>query len=431
MKLSKDNRLRIIYIFLLYILYSFLLREYEYEIKYLLNFIFLLLIFVKFVFGQLDFYAERFRLKDIFITVAINLIFSTMIFLFLKRFSIFTVFGLLCVFQILFRRVACLRYMKKRNVMIFGSNHIRNSVQEDILNSLDYEYVGYISDNRSRATKYLIGRYDDLEKKIAEKNVDELVIVKDMKSDDFRKYLKRLFDLKINGVRVLSFEEFNESIQKKIDISQINEEWLVQSNGFEILNNESQRNIKRGLDLIIAIGLLVLTIPLFLIFAVLIKLESKGPVIFRQIRIGENMKKFKVYKFRSMKMHDTEKCSKYTLDNDDRVTRVGKFMRKTRIDELPQLWNVIKGTMSFVGPRPEWDILAKEYEEQIPYYNLRHLIKPGITGWAQVMYPYGENIEDTKRKLEYDLYYIKHQDLIMDVLTILKTAKVVLFGRGK
>lgn len=126
-----------------------------------------------------------------------------------------------------------------------------------------------------------------------------------------------------------------------------------------------------------------------------------------------------------------KKCSKYTLDNDDRVTKVGKFMRKTRIDELPQLWNVIKGTMSFVGPRPEWDILAKEYEEQIPHYNLRHLIKPGITGWAQVMYPYGENIEDTKRKLEYDLYYIKHQDLIMDVLTILKTAKVVIFGRGK
>jgi len=132
-----------------------------------------------------------------------------------------------------------------------------------------------------------------------------------------------------------------------------------------------------------------------------------------------------------MKMHDPSKYSKYTLDNDIRVTKFGKFMRKTRIDELPQLWNILKGTMSFVGPRPEWDILAKEYEKQINYYNLRHLIKPGITGWAQVMFPYGENLEDAKKKLEYDLYYLKHQDLILDVLVVIKTAKAVLFGKGK
>lgn len=219
--------------------------------------------------------------------------------------------------------------------------------------------------------------------------------------------------------------------KKKIEITQINEEWLLNSNGFEILNNHSQKKIKRGLDVILAIFLLIFTMPIFIVTAILIRLESKGPVIFKQIRVGENMKKFKVYKFRSMKLHDSKKSSKYTLDNDDRITKIGKFIRKTRIDELPQLWNVIKGTMSFVGPRPEWDILAKEYEEKIPYYNLRHLIKPGITGWAQVMYPYGENIEDTKRKLEYDLYYIKHQNLLLDVLTIIKTIKVVIFGKGK
>ena len=162
-----------------------------------------------------------------------------------------------------------------------------------------------------------------------------------------------------------------------------------------------------------------------------IKLESKGPVIFKQTRIGENMKPFKVYKFRSMRMHDPKKYSKYTLDNDTRVTKFGKFMRKTRIDELPQLWNILKGTMSFIGPRPEWDILAKDYAEKISHYNLRHLIKPGITGWAQVMFPYGESLEDAKRKLEYDLYYLKHQDLILDVLIIMKTVKAVLFGKGK
>ena len=238
-------------------------------------------------------------------------------------------------------------------------------------------------------------------------------------------------ELKVNGLKVLSYEIFNEEIQKKIDASKIDEEWLLQSNGFDILNDGMQKNMKRGADLVIATTLMILLSPVALIAAILIKLESKGPIIFKQVRIGENMVPFKVYKFRSMKIHDPEKYSKYAQDNDNRVTKIGNFMRKTRIDELPQLFCILKGTMSFVGPRPEWDILAKEYEKQIPYYNLRHMIKPGLTGWAQVMYPYGENIEDTKRKLEYDLYYLKHQDLILDVLIILKTVKVILFGKGK
>ena len=321
--------------------------------------------------------------------------------------------------------------MKKKNVLIFGSNHIENNIQEDIIASLDYNYIGYISDNKSRATKYLVGNYAEMEKIIKEKKIDLLVIVKDMKSPSFKKYLKRLFDLKINGLKVLSYEIFNEEIQKKIDASKIDEEWLLQSNGFDILNDGMQKNMKRGVDLVIASTLMILLSPMALIVAILIKLESRGPVIFKQVRIGENMVPFKVYKFRSMKIHDPQKYSKYAQDNDNRVTKIGNFIRKTRIDELPQLFCILKGTMSFVGPRPEWDILAKEYEKQIPYYNLRHMIKPGLTGWAQVMYPYGENIEDTKRKLEYDLYYLKHQDLILDVLIIFKTVKVILFGKGK
>ena len=321
--------------------------------------------------------------------------------------------------------------MKKQNVLIFGSNHIDNNIQEDIINTLDYNYIGYISNNKTRATKYLIGKYDEMESIIVKNNVDILVIVKDIKSPDFKKYSKRIFDLKINGLKIMNYEEFNEDIQKKIDINQINEEWILQSNGFDILNNEMQRNIKRGMDLILALILMVVLSPLALITAIIIKCESKGPVIFKQTRIGENMKPFKVYKFRSMKLHDPKKYSKYTLDCDTRVTKFGKFIRKTRIDELPQLWNILKGTMSFIGPRPEWDILAKDYAEQINYYNLRHLIKPGITGWAQVMFPYGESLDDAKRKLEYDLYYLKHQDLILDVLIVAKTAKAVLFGKGK
>jgi len=385
MGLKKKNGIKIFYILILFVLYSFLLKKYDYTIKYLTNFLFIIFIFVNFIFGQLDFYAERFRLKDVFINFGIDFVFSTIIFLFLKDWDIFLIFLVIFLFQTIFRRLTCLKYVKKNNVLIFGSNHIVNNVQEDLINDLDYNYVGYISNNKSRATKYLLGRY----------------------------------------------KEFNESIQKKIDINQINEEWLLESNGFDILNNESQRNIKRGLDLIIAAILMVLASPIALIAAIIIKIESKGPIIFKQVRIGENGKKFKIYKFRSMKIHDEKKYPKYTLDNDDRITRFGKIMRKTRIDELPQLFCIMKGTMSFVGPRPEWNLLVEEYKEKIPYYNLRHMIKPGITGWAQVMYPYGESVEDAKRKLEYDLYYLKHQDLILDVLTIMKTAKTVIFGKGK
>ena len=431
MKLNKDIRIRILYILVLYIIYSLLLDKYNYVAKYLTNFIFILFIFVKFIFGQLDFYAERFRYKDVFITLGIDMIFSVMLYAFWKQLNIFYIYLIIFIFQIIFRKIVCSIYMKKQNVLIFGSNHIKNNVQEDIINTLDYNYVGYISNNKSRATKYLIGNYSQMEEIISKKEIDVLVIVKDIKSPSFKKYLKRIFDLKINGLKIINYEEFNEDIQKKIDINQINEEWLLQSNGFDILSNEMQKNIKRGMDIILALTLMVFLSPLALITAIIIKIESKGPIIFKQTRIGENMKPFRVYKFRSMRMHDPKKHSRYTLDNDARVTKFGKFMRKTRIDELPQLWNILKGTMSFIGPRPEWDILAKDYARKINHYNLRHLIKPGITGWAQVMFPYGENLEDAKKKLEYDLYYLKHQDFILDVLIVMKTAKAVLLGKGK
>lgn len=431
MKIKKTVIIRTIYIIVLYLIYNILLNKYDYTTKYLTNFIFLIFIFIKFIFGQLDFYAERFRLKNIFVNFSIDAIFAFVFFIFLRKLEIFYVFGAVFIFQTIFRKIISSIYMKKKNVLIFGSNHIENNIQQDIINSLDYNYIGYISNNKSRATKYLIGNYDEMEKIIKENKVDLLVIVKDMQSPSFKKYLKRLFELKVNGLKVLSYEIFNEEIQKKIDASKIDEEWLLQSNGFDILNDGMQKNMKRGADLVIATTLMILLSPVALIAAILIKLESKGPIIFKQVRIGENMVPFKVYKFRSMKIHDPQKYSKYAQDNDNRVTKIGNFMRKTRIDELPQLFCILKGTMSFVGPRPEWDILAKEYEKQIPYYNLRHMIKPGLTGWAQVMYPYGENIEDTKRKLEYDLYYLKHQDLILDVLIILKTVKVILFGKGK
>ena len=300
MKLDKNFLITMIYLLISYVFYTFLLRRLDYATKYLTNSIFLIYVFVKFIFGQLDFYADRFRLKDVFINFGINLIFSLLIFMFLKKMNIFFIFVSLFVIQIAYRRLVTLKYVKKQNVLIFGSNHIENNVQEDLICDLNYDYKGYISNNVNKVTKYLLGSYDDMEKIIKEQGIDMLVIVEEIGNEDFKKYLKRIFDLKINGLKVLSYRDFNESIQKKIDITKIDEEWLLESNGFDILNNESQKNIKRVFDLIIAVILIIMTIPILLITAIIIKLESPGPIVFKQFRIGKNMKKFKIYKFRSM-----------------------------------------------------------------------------------------------------------------------------------
>ncbi len=207
------------------------------------------------------------------------------------------------------------------------------------------------------------------------------------------------------------------------DIENIQEESIRSYNSFEYF-------LKRVVDFSITIPLLLLTSPLFLYSAYRIKKESPdGPILFKQARIGKDEKEFTCYKFRSMRT-DVDFFDKYTQNKDPRVFKWGAFMRKTRIDELPQLFNVLKGDMHIVGPRAEWSELVKEYEQEIPKYHLRHIVKPGITGWAQVNYPYGRNIEDTKKKLEYDLYYIKNWSLGLEIKTLLKTVLVVLGKKG-
>ena len=195
MKLNKNEKIRLIYIFFLYIIYNFLMERFGYKIKFLTHFIFFIYIFVNFILGRLDFYAERFRLKDIFIKFGINFVFSFIIFVFFKDWSIFLTFFIIFIFQALFKLIVCSKYVKKKNVLIFGSNHIQNNVQEDLINNLDYNYIGYVSDNRNRITKYFLGKYNKMEDIIREKEINTLVIVKNIKGESFKKYLKRLFDL--------------------------------------------------------------------------------------------------------------------------------------------------------------------------------------------------------------------------------------------
>ena len=188
--------------------------------------------------------------------------------------------------------------------------------------------------------------------------------------------------------------------------------------------------IKRTLDLFLAVTGLLVSLPVTVITGILIKLESPGPVFYLQERVGEKERTFKVIKFRSMRNDAEKDGAVWASENDPRITQVGNFIRKVRIDEIPQMWNVLKGDMSFVGPRPERPIFVHTLVESIPYYSLRHAVKPGITGWAQVCYPYGASEEDALRKLEYDLYYIKNQSIFMDLLIIFRTIKTVLFQKG-
>ena len=177
--------------------------------------------------------------------------------------------------------------------------------------------------------------------------------------------------------------------------------------------------------------MLMASIPIAIIVSILIKIFDKGPIIYKQIRIGLNGQNFKIYKFRSMQINSENDGAKWTSINDNRITKIGKFLRLTRIDELPQLINVIRGDMSFIGPRPERPEFNEMLEQEIPYYQLRHLVRPGITGWAQVLYPYGASVDDAREKLKYDLYYIKNYSVLLDFSIILKTVRIVLFGRGR
>jgi len=254
-------------------------------------------------------------------------------------------------------------------------------------------------------------------------------------SDDRRQgaiCMHQLLDCKLNGIKVIDMATFLEREEGKVSLDVVNPGWMVYSDGFD--TSFLRLGIKRVFDVLAALGILLAGLPLMLLAAIAIKIEEgfKAPMFYFQERVGEGGKPFRLVKFRSMRV-DAEKDGKarWAVKNDDRVTQVGRVIRNLRIDELPQVINVLRGDMSFVGPRPERPSIVGDLKEQIPYYAERHMLKPGITGWAQVRYPYGASIEDSRRKLEYDLYYVKNQSLLMDFYVMICTVEVVLFGRGR
>ena len=241
--------------------------------------------------------------------------------------------------------------------------------------------------------------------------------------------IKELLHCKMQGITVLEGESFYEKLTGKILAENINPSWLIYSEGFRKSRLILLR--KRAGDIILAGLGLILSFPLTLLAAVAIKLESKGPVIYQQERCGQNGHTFKICKFRSMIDDAESQCGPvWALEDDCRVTRVGKILRKLRLDEIPQMWNVLKGDMSFIGPRPERPEFVEELEKIVPYYLERHTVKPGITGWAQVSYGYGASVEDALEKLKYDLFYIKNMSTLLDFIIVFRTAKIVLQTSG-
>lgn len=234
-----------------------------------------------------------------------------------------------------------------------------------------------------------------------------------------------------HGVKVMPLVDYLDMINGYTEIDLLNSDYFIQKTDFSVLRSKNKVKLKCLIDKVFAVFLLLLTTPIMLITAALIKLESRGPVFYKQERIGQFNRPYMVYKFRSMRQDAEKNGAQWSKEGDSRITRVGNIIRKLRVDELPQLINVLKGEMSIVGPRPEREVFIKDLEKEIPYYRFRHAVLPGVTGWAQVRYPYGSSMEDAKWKHKYDLYYIKHAGIFMDIKILLLTVKVVLLGKGR
>jgi sugar transferase (PEP-CTERM system associated) len=242
--------------------------------------------------------------------------------------------------------------------------------------------------------------------------------------------LEPLLEARMEGIRITGYLSFWEREARRLNLRALDPSWLIYSDGFRI-GTAMNGLLKRALDLVASLSLLILTLPTLLLVALAIRLDSTGPVFYRQERVGRYGATFSIYKFRTMRA-DAEHGSvpQWASVRDPRITRIGSFLRMTRIDELPQVLNVLRGDMSFVGPRPERPFFVQSLSREIPFYSERHRVRPGITGWAQINYPYGASIEDAKAKLSYDLYYIKNYSLLFDLLIMLSTAQAVLFNKG-
>ena len=426
MKHSQSARGRIPYTIILFMIYEWTIRNMSLSINTSVYGLFFILILMYYILGVFTL-KDRYMLKDFLISFILNYLIFFILFIFHKKIEIAIYFIVYTLFQNIARYILGKLYCNNIRVLILGDEGTEKRVKMGVINNLEYSYLGFI-DNLSENA---LGKVKDLDKIIKENFVNEVIYLKDLEDE----LIDEIFKLKLSGVKVISSDVFLENVEGKIDVDKISEKWVLSSRGFDVLCSSLDKRIKRFLDILMALIVFAIGLPFMILTYFLVKLDNpkeffSNPAFFKQNRIGISGNTFQIVKFRSMRIHDPNEHSKYASEKDDRITLVGKFIRKTRLDELPQIWNVLNGDMSFVGPRPEWDELGRSYEKEINMYKLRYAVKPGLTGWAQVMYPYGASLDDAKKKLEYDIYYIKYQNIVMDIIILFKTVKVVLFGKG-
>jgi sugar transferase (PEP-CTERM system associated) len=332
--------------------------------------------------------------------------------------------------RLAFDRLAHGPHLEER-ILILGSGRIARTLARQIFSQHDFAYriVGFVEEDPARgpgADPLSLGTAADLPKLIARHQIDRVVVgLTDRRG---QMPIRELLQAKLSGVRVEDAATTYERITGKILLDDLKPSWFIFSDGCRAARGT--RLVKRAVDVILASTGLLCAAPIMLLTAIAVRLDSPGPIFYRQDRVGENGRVFTLCKFRSMRTDAERGTPIWAKDRDERVTGIGRFLRASRLDELPQLWNVLRGNMSFVGPRPERPYFVEQLAAAIPFYTERHCVKPGVTGWAQVRYRYGSSVEDAMEKLQYDLYYVKHLSIVFDLTIVADTVKVILCGKG-
>jgi sugar transferase (PEP-CTERM system associated) len=342
------------------------------------------------------------------------------------------VFALMLGSRAILSRSSLLLYGPKR-VLVVGTGSTGISAVREIISrpELNLKVEGFLDERGENIGKSLvnpgiIGAVGEVESIVHDRRIDSIIL--SLKERRGNMPVSELLHLKFGGVEVEDAHSFIEKVTGRIHLEHLSPSWLILSDGFR--KSQFLYAAKRTFDIVIALIAFVLSLPLMVLVAIAIWLETGSPVLFRQERTGFKGRSFKIMKFRSM-CHSAEKGGPvWAASDDNRITRIGRFIRKYRLDELPQILNVLRGEMSLVGPRPERPHFCELLEKKIAFFELRHTVRPGITGWAQVKYQYGASVEESKTKLEYDFFYIKHMSIVLDLAILFETAKVMIYGRG-
>lgn len=340
--------------------------------------------------------------------------------------------AVIILWRMVYNRILKTRHLEQK-VIIVGTGPLATNIAREIIEKMDtgFEVIGFITENPERIGEQLInpsiiGDQSQIYDIVMKEKVARIIVALEERRGKFPE--EQLLDCKMRGIPIEEGIEFYEHLTGKLQVESLRPSFLIFSEGFK--KSRFTMLMKRFSGFILSFIGLTLLSPFILIFSIFIKIDSSGPVFYKQERVGKDGKTFSLFKFRSMVDNAEANGPVWAEQNDQRITRVGRWMRSWRIDEIPQMFNVLKGDMSFVGPRPERPNFVEELRKQIPFYDQRHSVKPGITGWAQVKYRYGASREDAVEKLNYDLYYIKNMSALFDLLVIFETVKVVLFGKG-